>query len=189
MSDPTNRRDVLKAAVGLGTALPALRMASAADDPANERPQAGDRFVYFSGDKKGQLVSIDALPLGGPQIMAWPMDPKTQVVRSGSRLNQVVLVRFEPDQLSPNTLANAAEGVVAYGAACSHQSCPVSMWKSDPGVLYCACHGSEYDPKDAAKVVAGPAPRRLATLPLKIDDDGDLAASGTFIGHVGAEKR
>jgi Rieske Fe-S protein len=101
----------------------------------------------------------------------------------------VVLVRFKPDELAEQTRENAAEGVVAYGAACSHQSCPVSMWKSDPGVLYCACHGSEYDPKDAAKVVGGPAPRRLAMLPLTIDDEGDLAAAGTFIGHVGAEKR
>ena len=178
---------MLRVVAGLGAALPALRMANAADDPAKTRPQPGDRFVYFSGDKKGKVVAAEELPLGGPQVLVWPVDPKTEVVRKGSRLNQVVLVRLAPDELTEETRKNAAEGVVAYGAACSHESCPVSMWK-DPGVLYCACHGSEYDPKDAAKVVGGPAPRRLAMLPVKIDEDGELAAAGTFIGPVGAKR-
>jgi rieske iron-sulfur protein len=62
------------------------------------------------------------------------------------------------------------------------------MWKKDEGVLYCACHGSEYDPKDAAKVVGGPAPRRLAMLPLKLEDDV-LVATGPFTGQVGGQKR
>jgi rieske iron-sulfur protein len=62
------------------------------------------------------------------------------------------------------------------------------MWKADEKVLYCACHGSEFDPKDAATVVGGPAPRRLAMLPLKIEG-GELLAAGPFTGQVGAQKR
>jgi rieske iron-sulfur protein len=53
-------------------------------------------------------------------------------------------------------------------------------------VLYCACHGSEFDAKDAAEVVGGPAPRRLAMLPLKVEED---VLVGLFTGSVGAIKR
>jgi len=184
-----HRRAVLKGAIALGAGLPLLEARAATeDDPKKARPQDGDRFVFFSGDRKGEIIKSEDLPLGGPQIAAYPMDPATDVVRNGSRLNQVLLVRFEVDQLSGDTLANAAEGVVAYSAACTHQACPVSMWKKEEGTLYCACHGSQFDPKDAANVVDGPAPRRLAMLPVRIED-GVVVAAGPFTGRVGAAKR
>jgi rieske iron-sulfur protein len=178
---------VLKGAIAFGASLPVLEARAATeDDPKKARPRAGDRFVFFSGDRKGEIIKAEDLPLGGPQIMAYPIDPSTETVRNGSRLNQVVLIRFDESQLSPDTVVNAAEGVIAYSAACTHEACPVSMWKE--GTLYCACHGSEYDPKDAANVVAGPAPRRLAMLPLTVED-GVVVAAGEFTGRVGAAKR
>jgi Rieske Fe-S protein len=173
----------------LGAGLPLLEARAATEeDPKKARPEEGDRFVFFAGDHKGEIIKREDLPLGGPQIMAYPVDPATDIVRNGSRLNQVLLIRFEMDQLSENAKANAAEGVLAYSAACTHQACPVSMWKKDEGTLYCACHGSQFDPRDAAEVVDGPAPRRLAMLPLKIED-GVLVAAGPFTGRVGAAKR
>jgi Rieske Fe-S protein len=184
-----HRRAVLKGAIALGASLPLLdARAATEDDPKKARPQEGDRFVFFSGERKGEIIKPEDLPLGGPQILAYPIDPATETVRNGSRLNQVLLIRLEPDQLSEDTSANAAEGVVAYSAACTHQACPVSMWKKDEGTLYCACHGTQYDPKDGAKVVDGPAPRRLAMLPLRIED-GMVIAAGPFTGQVGGQKR
>jgi rieske iron-sulfur protein len=50
--------------------------------------------------------------------------------------------------------------------------------------LMCFCHYSQFDPKDGARVVEGPAPRRLAALPLKLAD-GVLTVAGGFIGRVG----
>jgi rieske iron-sulfur protein len=183
------RRAVLRGALGVGLGVPLAHVAAAAtEDPAKARPQAGDEFVYFSGDKKGQVVMMADLPIGGPPTLAYPKDPKADIVRKGSRLNQVVLIRLQEDGLTEETRANAADGVVAYGATCSHQGCPVSMWKADAGTLYCSCHGSQYDPKAAAKVVAGPAPRRLAMLPLTIEE-GVLVATGPFTGPVGPQKR
>jgi rieske iron-sulfur protein len=181
-----HRRAVLKGAIALGASLPLLEARAATGDPKKARPQEGDRFVFFSGDRKGEIIKVEDLPLGGPQIVAYPIDPATETVRNGSRLNQVLLIRFEPDQLSKVTQANAAEGVVAYSAACTHEACPVSMWKE--GTLYCACHGSQYDPKDAANVVGGPAPKRLAMLPVRVED-GVVVAAGTFTGKVGAAAR
>lgn len=179
------RRAVLGGAVGLGIGLalwPAARAGAA--DPTTTRPQPGDRFVYLSGAKKGEVVRSEDLAPGDPQVLVYPMDPGTNTPRSGSRLNQVLLVRLDPEQLSEETRAHAADGVVAYSAVCTHQGCPVNMWKKDAGTLYCSCHGSQFDPKDGAKVLDGPAPRRLATLPVKIED-GLVVAAGEFSGRVG----
>ncbi len=187
MTERSNRRAVLKGALGLGAALPALRVA-AAEDAAKSGPQVGDQFVFFSGDKKGELVTPDDLPVGGPQVMAWPVDPKTKVVRNGTRFNQVVLLRLDPAQLDQQTRVNAADdGVVAYSAICTHQGCPVSMWNKEAGTLFCACHSSQYNPEAAGKVVDGPAPRRLPMLPVK-EDGGQLVVAGNFTSRIGPAK-
>src|SRR5918994_453617 len=179
------RRTVLKGAIGLGLTLPLVQVhAAEEEDPKKARPQEGDRFVFFSGERKGEIIKSEDLPVGGPQTLAYPMDPASQTVRNGSRLNQVLLIRLEPEQLSKDASANAAEGVVAYSAVCTHQACPVSAWKQDAKTLYCTCHGSQFDPKNAATVVAGPAQRPLAMLPLRIEE-GVLVAVGPFPGRVG----
>ena len=185
MSEGSNRREVLKVALGLSASLPALK-AARADDPAQAKPQPGDQFVYLSGDKKGQVVKPDDLPLGGPQVMVWPMDPKTKVVRSKSRLNQILLIRLDPAKLDQRTKPNAADGVVAYTAVCTHQGCPVSMWNKDAGTLFCACHSSQYKPEEAGEVVDGPAPRRLPMLPIK-EQGGELVVAGDFTSRVGQQ--
>jgi Rieske Fe-S protein len=90
------------------------------------------------------------LELGGPQAQAYPADPKG-VVRDGSPLNLVVLVRVGSDGLNEETRARSADGVVAYSAICTHQACPVNQWSTEKMALVCSCHGSTYDPKDSAK--------------------------------------
>lgn len=183
------RREFLKSAVGAGIGLVvAGPAATAAEDPARVRPKAGDQLAFFGGERDGQLIAPADLPLGGPQVLAYPVDPVTNTVRNGSRLNQVLLVRFEPEHLSEDTRELSAEGVVAYSAVCTHQGCPVSMWKADKGTLFCSCHGSQFDPKDGARKVDGPAPRRLARLPLK-SEDGRLVVAGEFMGRVGFKKK
>jgi Rieske Fe-S protein len=182
------RRAVLKAALGLGLCFWFLDGGSArADDPKAAGPQEGDRFVFPFGDREGQLVTPEDLPLGGPQQLAYPMDPHTKLVRNGSTLNLVLLARFDPAQLTDATRALAADGVVAYSAVCTHQGCPVSMWQAHAKTLFCACHGTQFDPLDRARVVDGPAPRRLPMLPIKMVD-GVLTVAGGFTGRVGGER-
>jgi Rieske Fe-S protein len=194
------RRDVLKVALGIGLGASVLgtlsapgavgetaagQGASADDDVRQMRPQPGDRFAVqgASGDLPAKP---DDLPLGGPQKLAYPVDPETGVVRDGSLLNLVVLVRLDPEDMDAKTRENSAEGVVAYSAVCTHQACPVSMWREDKRTLFCSCHGSQYDPRKRAKVVVGPAKKRLAMLPLKMDGDVLAAAEG-FIGRIGRQ--
>jgi len=156
-------------------------------DPAKElRPQPGDMFVFLEGEKAGSVITPADVPLGGPQVVAWPMDPKNKLIRDGSRLNQVLLIRLDPATIGEVEKPRAAEGIMAFSAVCTHAQCTVTNWKPDEQVLECLCHGSEYDPRQAGKVVLGPAPRDLPALPVKIRD-GQLVTVGSFLGRVGMQ--
>jgi rieske iron-sulfur protein len=84
-----------------------------AEDQANDRtsgpPQTGDHLVFLTGPKKDQPVRSDDLELGGPQAQAYPADPKG-VVRDGSLLNLVLLVRVGSDGLDEETRARSRGG-------------------------------------------------------------------------------
>jgi cytochrome b6-f complex iron-sulfur subunit len=68
--------------------------------------------------------------------------------------SQAVLVRLENGDF------------VAYSAVCTHQSCTVAYKK---GQLVCPCHGSVFDPAEGAAVIAGPAPKPLTEIPVKVE--------------------
>jgi Rieske Fe-S protein len=184
------RRTLLLGALATTACLGCSAPARAGEDPpgSDERPQKGDLLVFSEGDKEGKLITVADLPRGGPPVHAWPQDPKTSVVRSASRLNELLIINLDPASLDDATRARAVDGILAYSAICAHAGCPVTAWvKSDVGdkdVFKCVCHNSEYDPREGAQVVFGPAPRRLAALPLALAD-GSLSVAGGFIGKVG----
>jgi rieske iron-sulfur protein len=183
-----SRRMVLRGVLGLGLGWPFLNGALAQDsDPHHMRPQEGDRFVFATGERKDDLITLADLSLGAPLVTAYPMDPQRQIVRDGSRLNQVLLIRLDTEVLADDTRQRAAAGIVAYSAICTHAGCEVADWLAETQTLGCFCHYSQFDPKDGARVVDGPAPRRLAALPLKVAD-GVLTAAGGFIGRVGFQQ-
>lgn len=179
-----DRRKLL-AVLCAGAATPAIA------DPADERPQAGDRLIAATridpAHPDPDAVAADALlapqDITGP-LIAWPVDSAARVVRTGSRLNKVLLLRLDPAMLAGPTRERAADGVVAYSAICPHAGCEVTDWKDDAKVLECPCHNSRYDPRDAAAIVEGPTTRALAALPLKIVD-GKLAVARPFVGRLG----
>jgi Rieske Fe-S protein len=162
--------------------LPAVAQDQAVD-PTSAPPQPGDRLIFLSGSRKGEPARSGDLELGGPQAQVYPADSKG-LLRSGTRLNLVILVRVGNDGLNVETRERSADGVVAYSGVCTHQACPVNMWSKDRQAMVCSCHGSTYDPKNAAEVLSGPAPRRLAALPLK-SENGVLTVAGGFTGRVG----
>jgi Rieske Fe-S protein len=189
-STEQTRRALLIGALATTTCLACSTQVRAGEEPpgSDERPQKGDLLVFSEGDQEGKPVAAADLSAGGPPVHAWPKDPKTSVVRSASRLNEILIIRLDPTELDEQTKARAVDGIIAYSAICSHAGCPVTAWvKSDVGdkeVLKCMCHNSEYDPRAGAQVVFGPAPRRLAALPLALAD-GSLSVAGNFIGKVG----
>jgi Rieske Fe-S protein len=171
-----------RAVLGLALA-PLLAIRAFADDAATNPPLPDDRFVFLTGPKKGQVVKVDDLPLGGPQVQAYPVG-RDGTVRNGSRLNLVILARFDATVLTEETRTRAADGVVAYSAVCTHQGCPVNMWSKDRDALACSCHNSLFNPRNGAEVISGPAPRPLPALGLKVEDSAVVVAA-VFVGRVG----
>lgn len=181
------RRAMLKLAAGAGLGLLVPDGALAQDDnPRRARPQTNDRFVFAGGERKGQVITLADLPAGGPPLTAYPMDASSKVVRDDSRLNQILLVRLDPNALQGDTRSRSADGIVAYSAVCTHTGCDVWDWQPASSTIKCPCHFSEFDLRESARVLNGPAPRRLPALPLKIVD-GMPAVAGAFVGRPGFE--
>jgi Rieske Fe-S protein len=151
--------------------------------PENERPKEGDLLVSIDSESPVPLQPKD-IPIGGPPVVAWGMDQVGNLVRKGSRLNKVLLLRLDPATLVGVTQERAADGVVAYSAICPHAGCEVDAWVEDQKILECSCHYSRYNPRNGAAVLDGPAPRALPALPLKIVD-GNLAVAKPFTARVG----
>jgi len=179
------RRAILKAGIGLGIQLSLGQESSGQEEGASQRPKAGDLLVRVGDSTLAPLTPAD-IPVRGKQTMAWAMDPTDKTVRNGSRLNRVLLLRLDPEKLSPETKSRAADGVVAYTAICTHTGCEVTEWVPDEQLLVCPCHESRFEPKDAARVVDGPAPRMLPALPLKLTN-GTLVVAKPFTGPVAFE--
>jgi rieske iron-sulfur protein len=183
------RRCLLQAGAAAALALLPGGARADDDDPRRSmRPQIGDVLVYGPSDQEGTVIKSSDVKVGDGPVLAWAMDPAQKVVRDGSRLNQVLLLRLDPAVMGPETAEHAADGLVAYSAICTHAQCTVTDWMEDRKVLHCPCHQSEYDPRQNAKVVGGPAPRALAALPLKLVD-GTAQVAGLFIGRVGMDKQ
>jgi Rieske Fe-S protein len=188
---PCGRRMILKTAIGATVGLTIARTAGLVeaaglvqDDPVSSRPQPGDLLVRVSDSAAAPLKASDVQP--GPPIVAWSMDPTTRTVRSGSRFNQLLVLKLDAATLGAETQARAADGIVAYTIICTHSGCDVEGWIADSQLLFCSCHSSSFDPKSGAKVVDGPAPRSLPALPLRVVD-GALVVSAPFTERVGFE--
>jgi rieske iron-sulfur protein len=177
------RRQLLKMLAAIGFLAPRLSVAANEED-ALLAPQPGDWLVFAFGERAGSIISPEDLGLSSRQIFAYAMDPGTGVIRSASRLNQVLAIRLDPEILSEETRARSADGVVAYSGVCSHTGCDVTDWHEDVSRFQCPCHESQFDPADGARVVGGPAPWQLAALPLVLVE-GQIAVAGEFVGRIG----
>ena len=124
------RRTLLAAGVGLGVGL-AARMAGAQADAARDRPKEGDLLVKV-GSAELTPLGPDSLPLGAGQVMAWPMDPVGNIVRDGSRLNKVLLVRLDPSGARPEDRSSVPP-TVSWPIRRSVRT-PAARWSTGPPI-------------------------------------------------------
>lgn len=164
------RRNFFKACAGLSIAavdITANQAVAKPKKPEKMRPQVGDYLVHYDIEEGIRPILVSELVLGEEQVMAFPQDSSSKVVRDGSRFNKVMVMRLDPKELDEKTLANSVDGVVAYSAICTHQGCDVNSYLKDSKEFFCFCHMSRFDPHKAGAVTNGPATKKLAMLPIE----------------------
>jgi len=99
----------------------------------------------------------------------------------------VLLMRLKPSDLTVSAGREDwnYQGIVAYSKICTHVGCPVALYEQQTHHLLCPCHQSQFDIKEEAKVIFGPAKRPLPQLPITVDDEGYLIARSDFTEPVG----
>jgi rieske iron-sulfur protein len=182
--DPA-RRSLLGGALALAALAPlaVLGETAAAQTARGTRPEPGDRLAFMLGERKDQEIKPADLVAGAAPTLAYPLDPATGKVLV-SRVGLLTVVRLKPEVIKPASAKNAADGIVAFSAVCTHYGCPVTTLHPSQSQIVCNCHGSVFDAADRGTVTQGPATRRLAMLPLAITD-GALVVAAKFDGPIG----
>ncbi len=182
--DPAKRRLIGRLAIGAGIAaaagLPALWSSSRRLERQLRQTawSAGARVV----DGRGDPVHVDQLELGSFTTV-WPegrtdaADAQTVLIRL--REGRVITGAGRPDW--------TVEGHAAFSKLCTHMGCPVGLYQTESDVLVCPCHQATFDVLRGCEPIRGPASRPLPQLPLGVDRDGFLVATGDFPDAVGPD--
>jgi ubiquinol-cytochrome c reductase iron-sulfur subunit len=197
---PLLRRTLLLAAAPLGLAplvllrdlgpLPEKRLRHTFWGPAVEEAKRhgkqGVRLVVDGVPTQALRVSDFATP--GSMITVLPEG----IEESPHALNETakavtILINVPADKFKP---VKGREnwhvgGIVAYSKICTHVGCPAALYEQTTHHILCPCHQSTFDATDGAKVIFGPAARPLPQLPLSVDKEGYLIATGDFPEPIG----
>lgn len=185
-----DRREVMVsgAAFAVGAVLAGGNAAGAAS-PDKMTPQPGDRIQIIKGALKDQAVKPDLLEIGSKPFEAFPVDPEGNVLRRGNRLNRMLVLRLDPNEMDEETRSRSVDGVLVYSALCTHRACTIKSWMAEERHLRCHCHLSQFAALSGGSVKDGPAKRQLPMVPLALDDEGFVIATDGFSGKVGAAKK
>jgi ubiquinol-cytochrome c reductase iron-sulfur subunit len=98
-----------------------------------------------------------------------------------------LLIHLRPGQNQPKAGREdwAPNDLVGYSKLCSHMGCPVGLYQAQAGLLLCPCHQSTFDVGNHCNPIFGPATRSLPQLPLRIDNEDHIVATGDFSDPVG----
>jgi ubiquinol-cytochrome c reductase iron-sulfur subunit len=88
-------------------------------------------------------------------------------------------------QLPPERLDATVDGVIAYSKICTHAGCPVGLYQASARTLFCPCHQSQFAVLEGCRPIFGPAARPLPQLPIAVDSQGFLIATGDFYEPAG----
>jgi ubiquinol-cytochrome c reductase iron-sulfur subunit len=138
--------------------------------------RTGLRLVTLDGN----LVVANDVPLGG-LVTVFPEGSP------GDGNAQAVLIRVEEGLITPikGRESWTPGGFVAYSKVCTHAGCPVGLYQNQTHELLCPCHQSNFDVLQGARPLFGPAAVALPQLPLLLDRDGYIQATGDFSEPIG----
>jgi ubiquinol-cytochrome c reductase iron-sulfur subunit len=142
------------------------------------------RTVWRDGGLR--LVTPDGVPVRAADVSS----ASIQIVMPEGHTKDgdapAFVVRLDPQRLVKPPSGGQAGGVVAYSLLCTHAGCPVALYEQTTGRMLCPCHQSAFDLWNGATPVAGPAARPLPGLPIAVDAEGYLRATGDFTAPPGA---
>jgi ubiquinol-cytochrome c reductase iron-sulfur subunit len=128
-------------------------------------------------DEANRPIRAADIPIDG-LVTAFPEDGTSGTAAASAAT--VVIRPSDPVQPREGREDWTPDGIVAYSKICTHVGCPVGLYQTEEHLLLCPCHQSTFDVLDGARPVFGPAARSLPQLPLAIDGDGNLVATGDF---------
>jgi ubiquinol-cytochrome c reductase iron-sulfur subunit len=153
------------------------------------RPGKDLKRTGFADGPPRRVVTADNQPVQAGELAEDGVITVGPAGHAGAADSPTLLIRTRPDQQvrpRPGRESWMADGVVAYSKLCTHVGCPVGLYQAAEGLLLCPCHQSTFDVLDGARPVFGPAARSLPQLPLAVDDDGFIVATGDFSSPTGA---
>ncbi|MBY5163519.1 ubiquinol-cytochrome c reductase iron-sulfur subunit [Salsipaludibacter albus] len=170
------------ASLGLALTVPLLSLGPIFDPNARRELfdtswSAGRRLVTIEGEElRPEMLAVDEI------ATVFPADSD----RAAD--SQAVLVHTRPGAIDLSTLPypdGVVDGLVVYSKICTHAGCPVGLYRAQDAELICPCHQSQFLVTAGAKVLSGPTGRPLPQLPIGVDDEGFLVATGEFSAPVG----
>jgi ubiquinol-cytochrome c reductase iron-sulfur subunit len=132
------------------------------------------------------LVTPDGVPVRAAEISAATIQIVMPEGHTKDGDAPAFVVRLDPNRLAKTPSGGQVGGVVAYSLLCTHAGCPVALYEQTTGRMLCPCHQSTFDLYDGAVPIAGPAARPLPGLPIEVDAEGYLRATGDFTAPPGA---
>ncbi|MDP9069131.1 MAG: Rieske (2Fe-2S) protein [Actinomycetota bacterium] len=181
--DLTRRSMLVRMLIGAsGTLAAALAIPALSLGP---RPgQSLFRTQWVAGKR---LVDVDGNPVRAEEVLPGTVQTVFPEGGVGAADAQTVLLKVDPAalRLPEGRQEWAPEGVLGYSKICTHAGCPVGLYRAESHELLCPCHQSTFDVLIGAVPNFGPADRPLPQLPIDIDEEGYLIATGDFSEPVG----
>ncbi len=142
-----------------------------------------------TGDDRSALATAKPPPVGGTAAgggatsstaapTAAPAATGTLLASGNQLASAKSVTTYDPATGDPVLVIKLPSGsVVAYDAVCTHAGCTVAY---DPGsaIMWCPCHGAEFDPAHNAQVLGGPTNRPLTAIPITVNpSSGDVTTT------------
>jgi ubiquinol-cytochrome c reductase iron-sulfur subunit len=99
-----------------------------------------------------------------------------------------MLIRLRPDEhvVHRNGQENFNYGdYYAFSKICTHLGCPTSLYEAQTNRILCPCHQTQFLATEYGRPIFGPGTRPLPQLPITVNEEGYLVATGDFAEPVG----
>lgn len=160
--DHVDRRQILRGAAVGGLTLVVAAASKAFSGPAVDTLASGPQPKKTDTGPTGPTSAPPDAGHGAPSVPG----------RTITTLDQLPVgeaIGFTAPGVGASVLVRlAADEVVAYSRTCTHAGCLVGYDASNR-ILFCPCHGAEFDPARGAAAIAGPTSTALPTVDVVVD--------------------